>query len=252
MDMARRRDSQTNVRVALLGLATLQVLLAAVGFAWWGWRAFASEPLPAAQPQLAAVVPRPVTLESAYPLARERADQWDRNADLILVSAQVDWPLDVPPGPVTEPPGGGWLTYVFVRERAGDDEALSLLIERYSGRIAREAVSSWGAPGPTVELDLLALATSSTDALLSAEAAGGTEFRRICPDARHQTRLSLGYAPLSLGGSVDQSSSGSSWLLGYRDVRDNGVAPLRIGVAVDDGGVVVETRTVPETDGCLS
>jgi hypothetical protein len=248
--MATTRNSQTRLRAALVGLAALQVLLAAAGLGWWGWHALATEPLPATLPELGAEVPRPVTLESAFPLARQRADQWDRGARLILVSAQIDWPLEVPPGPLTEPPGGGWLTYVFVRERAGDDEALGLLIERYSGRIARETVSTWGAPGPLVELDLLGLPTSSTSALLAAEAAGGTEFRRFCPDARHQTRVSLGYAPLSLTNGTDRAVSGPSWLLGYRDVRDNGVAPLRVGVAVEDGEVVVETRPVPETESC--
>jgi hypothetical protein len=247
--MTSNGNGQTSIRLALAGLAALQLVLATVGIARWGLSSLASEPLPSPRPELPVDVPRPVTLESAYPLARERANQWARDAELILVSAQIDWPLEVPPGPVTEVPGGGWLTYVFVRERPGDDEALGLLIERYSGRIVQETISRWGAPGPRVALDLLSLPVSSTDALLAAEAAGGTEFRRFCPQARHQTRISLGHAPPMLGDGTEDTT-GLSWFLGYRDVRDKGIAPLRVGVAVDDGRAVVEERYTPETLAC--
>jgi hypothetical protein len=259
-------DSRADARLSrvLAILAALQMTLAVVGIGWWSWQAFGSEELPDSRPVLAAEVSRPVNLESAFPLAQERALQWRDDAKLILVGAQIDWPLEVPPGPVTEPPGGGWLTYVFLRERPGDDEVLCLLIERYSGKIVQEIVSTWGAPGPVAELDLLNLPISSTTALLTAEAAGGTEYRRACPEARHQTRVSLGQAPLELaelaggtppavpanGGDFAADVDSMGWLLGYRDVRDGGIASFRVGVDVISGEATPNQRSVPDAEGC--
>lgn len=256
----------------IFGLLTVQVVLAALGGVLGTRQLLAGGGESKEMPAVAQDVPRPVTLESAYPFALERAKQWDGNARLVLVSAQIDWPLDVSPGPVQNVAGGGWLTYVFVRERGdGDAASLGLLIERFSGRIVQERTVDWGEPAPEERLDFSAIPVSSVDAILAAERARGTEFRRSCPDARHQTRLSLGLSgalvesasptegglatpagsPSASGASAsDEFAAGLSWLLGYRDVRDEGRPPLMISIDANSGAVAIEDRPSPATEGC--
>ena len=267
--MVEERGRIGRAPLVLTALLATQLVLAAVGVGLWARQTFAGDDQPAVRPTLPAEVPRPVTLESGYPLALARAQQWADDARLIMVSAQVDWPLDVPPGPPREVPGGGWLTYVFVRERDGEAESLGVLIERYSGAIVQDEEAEWGGPAPTGALDLLGYPVDSLAALVAAEGAGGTDFRRECPTARHQTRLSLGLAPVDLAGAtlvppgtpVPEASpiatpppadpaAGPTWLVGYRDVRDEGVAPLTVAVGAGTGAVAVERRDVPKAVGC--
>jgi hypothetical protein len=257
-------------RLVLLSILAVELVLAAAGAWLWTSATIADESPRGDPPTLPPEVPRPLTLETGYPLVAERARGWDEQARLILVSGQLDWPLDVPPGPLRELPGGGWLTYVFVRDREGQAESLSMLVERYSGTVVQERVAPWGGPAPAGNLDLLALPTSSTDAVVAAEAAGGTEFRRACPGARHQTRISLGVAEPArdgAGGSdsaatpetaPDQGERGSPaaerdeliWILGYRDVRDEGRAPLLVSVGASTGAVTVEERLAFTVESC--
>lgn len=259
-------------RLIVIGLVILQLLLAAIGA--WHWARHATEGADELEnlPAVPAEIPRPVTLESAYPFAVKRAMSWDRDARLVLVSAQIDWPLEVPPGPLQEVAGGGWLTYVFVRERGdGEAESLGLLIERYSGRIVQERTVGWDEPAPEGGLRLSELPVGSVEAILTAEGSQGTDFRRSCPEARHQTRLSLGVSGATVDRTVlthgdmatpvaiptsNQSTesaageSGLTWLLGYRDVRDEGRSPLAISVDAMTGAVAIEDRNVPATEGC--
>lgn len=250
-------------RPLLTVLLVVQLALAAIGAARW-YRDVVTDPLPRDRPVLSLATPGPVTVESAYPVAAERARQWDAEARLIMVGAQIDWPLEVPPGPLRDLPGGGWLTYVFVRERDGEGQSLGVLVERYSGVIVDEAIADWGGPAPDGSLDLAGLSIGSTAALVAAEGAGGTEFRRDCPAARHQTRLSLGLGSTNVAESampaataeVAQVSAPSGpaeapiWLVGYRDVRDGGRSPLQIGVDSHSAAVWIETRRVPAAEGC--
>ena len=237
----------------VVGLLVAQVLLAAAGAWSWARSTLAQGQVGSGAPAMAPVVPRPVNIESALPFAAARAGEWAANARLVLVSAQLDWPLDVPPGPTRGLPGGGWLTYVFVRERDGEAESLGLLIERYSGAIVQERVVAWGGPAPSDRLDVGSLPVDSAAALMAAEGAGGTEFRRDCPQARHQTRISLG-----ISGAVTEPTpaatpttvTGAVWLLGYRDVRDEGRAPLLISVDAVTGVVAVEDRQMAAVAGC--
>jgi hypothetical protein len=223
----------------VVGLLALQVVLALVGAGLWLRATYADDELSGERPLPAADVVSPVTLESALPLAIERASEWDEGARLVLAGAQLDWPLEVPPGPVRDLPGGGWLTYVFVRAGDGDAESLSLLIERHSGAIVQEAVANWGGSAPAGALDLSSYAIGSVDALVAAENAGGTEFRRECPEARHLTRVSLS--------SADPAPI---WFFGYRDIRDGGAVPLAITVDATSGTVSVDRRDVSEAAGC--
>jgi hypothetical protein len=251
------------LRRLLYVLVGAQLVLAGLGAARW-YNAVFDDPLPDQRPVLSPATPKPVTLESAYPLAAERALQWDEDARLIMVSAQIDWPLSVPPGPLRELPGGGWLTYVFVRDIDGEGQSLGLLIERYSGVIVDEAIADWGGPAPDGSLDLGALPVGSMSALVSAESAGGTEFRRSCPAARHETRLSLDLGSQhGDGGSFAQATpvagqgtpapteaAAPVWLVGYRDVRDGGRSPLQFRVDSQTATASSESRAVPNAEGC--
>ena len=251
------------LRLVLMFLVAAQLVLATIGAARW-FRSVVADPLPAARPLPISSTPKPVTLETGFLLASERARQWDQDARLIMVGAQIDWPLDVPAGPPRELPGGGWLTYVFVREQDEAAQSLGILIERYSGAIVDESVADWGGPAPDGALDLGALPIDSMTALVSAEGAGGTEFRRACPAARHETRLSLDLGwqhgsegtPPQATPVAEQDSLASQptvapvWLVGYRDVRDGGRSPLQIWVDAQTAAVTSESRRVPNAEGC--
>jgi hypothetical protein len=233
----------------LVGLLVFQVSIALVGVAPWAWATFADEAMPVLEARLPPETPRPIWLEAARPLVTEVARDWDEDARLALISAQIDWPVDAAGAASGELPSGGWLTYVFVRETAGGAiESLSVQVERYGGAVTGRTTAEWGGEGlaPTRGLDLPALAISSEAALVAAEAAGGAEFRRACPAARHLTRVTLG--PARGQGGADPPTL--VWLFGYRDVRDRGQTPLFLEVDAMTGEVAVERVEMAEIAGC--
>jgi hypothetical protein len=156
---------------------------------------------------------------------------------------QVDWPWQPPPpGVVTDIPGTGWLTYVFIAPwqppgRGPGAATLSVVVDRLSGRVAAQTTLGWEhAPAaPSVIATPTATVPSST-AIILAEAAGGTTFRRACPQFRHVTRISL----------VDQPGVPAFWLVTYEDSRqpDRHGLLLRIGAVTP--GVLATADDAPE------
>jgi hypothetical protein len=195
-------------------LLVVQVLLAvlALGISIWTPKA---PPVPATP---AATAPRSgsgATYESALPLAQAQADAWLPGAVLLNASMQVDWPWDVPPGEPTGIPGTGWLTYTFIAPwqapgRPPGAASLGVVIERLSGAVVNQESTGWEeapeyrAPPPPAAID-------STAATLRAERAGGTEFRRACPQYRHLSRI----FPVAAG----RTEYPQHWVVIYEDSR---------------------------------
>ena len=211
--MGERGGVSRRVLWTLLGL---QVVLAAAGVAVWRL-AEGVPPPPAPVSGPSPVVP--ATLESGAAIARRQADAWRQGAQLLSATMQVDWPWEPPPPVVTTVPGTGWLTYVFVAPWdpvLGREEAASLtvLIDRLSGEVAAQTTLGWE-EAPEFTPSATAANLTSTAAVLVAEAAGGTGFRRACPDRRHLTRVSL----------VEPRGGGAlppHWLVTYEDTEQPG------------------------------
>lgn len=128
------------------------------------------------------------TLESGLPLARQEAAAWDSSAKLVLVTEQVDWPLDPAPEGNASVAPGGWLTYVFA---ADSGRALSLELERLTGEVVRASEASWPNHAANSVLPLGQLPVTSDQAIVTVEAAIGREFRAQCPALRSRTILTL-------------------------------------------------------------
>jgi hypothetical protein len=208
-------------RRVVAGLLVLQVLIGTVGIGAWRATSASAPAVPTVGAGGTAPAVLPATLESGREIALGRADAWQAGARLFGATMQVDWPWEPPPVRVTSVPGTGWLTYVFVapwhpagrREQAA---SLSVLIERLSGSVRAETSRGWGEAPPSE--GATPAVVSSTAAVLAAEAAGGTGFRRGCPAYRHMTRVSL----------VTGTAWPAHWLVTYEDMR----APGRHGLEV--------------------
>ena len=212
VEQAERRATPERVmRLLLIG----QVLLAAIGIAVWRWSGPSAPPpppVPTAEPL--ALLATPATLETGLDVAWRQARAWREGAQLLYATMQVDWPWDpVPPGAVTRVPGTGWLTYVFVAPwhspgRRIEAASLSILVERLSGAVAAQTTLDWE-QAPNLPPPPATPAVPSTAAVLTAEAAGGTAFRRGCPIDRHLTRVSL----------VTGTDLPTHWVVTYQDAR---------------------------------
>src|SRR5687767_5362526 len=173
---------------ALLGI---QLLLAAIALAVWVWTPDrpALPPLPARTAPLAG---SGATYESALPLAQSQADAWLPGAVLLNASMQVDWPWSVPSGSPAEIPGTGWLTYAFIAPwdppgRPPGAAFLGVVVERLTGAVVTQETEGWE-QAPQFHPPPAPAAIDSTQATLRAEEAGGTDFRRGCPQYRHLSR----------------------------------------------------------------
>lgn len=183
------------------------------------------------------------SLEDGFAIASEEALELHPTARLVLVTQQVDWPLDPPPPRVEEVAPGGWLTFVFSHAAdSGSGSALSLEIDRLNGSIVRAVDASWeeGTERPTLPLGQLPV--ESNDAILAVEGAGGTAFRAECPERRAQTIATLNLSmdamtlarmpaasPVAVGtpvsdrpatptaGSGDGSRGTAVWVITYSD-----------------------------------
>jgi hypothetical protein len=185
-------------------------------------------------------VSRPATLESALAIAERQARVWRPDARLMLASEQVDWPWDVPPGPATIVPGTGWINFVFIAPwqapgRGPGAASLSLTLERLSSQIVNQSVQPWET-APAMPKDEPPPAVDSTRAMLAAEQAGGTDYRRACPDQRHLARISL----------VDASSAWPRhWLVTYQDTSEPALNGMTVRVDAATGAVLATTQDVP-------
>jgi len=182
------RVTRRRIIATLLGI---QVLLAAIALGVWVWTPDRPD-LPPLPTETAPLAGSGANYESALPLAQTQADAWLPGAVLLNASMQVDWPWTVPAGTPKEIPGTGWLTYGFVAPwdppgRPPGAAFLGVVIERLTGEVVTRDTEGWEeapelrAPPPPAAID-------STEATLLAEGAGGTRFRRGCPQYRHLSR----------------------------------------------------------------
>jgi hypothetical protein len=206
-----RRESRRRTIALLLGI---QLLLAVIALAVWVWTPDrpALPPLPDRTAPLAG---SGATYESALTLAQAQADAWLPGAILLNASMQVDWPWSVPSGLPPAIPGTGWLTYAFVAPwdppgRPSGAAFLGVVIERLTGAVVTQETEGWEQapefrpPPPPAAID-------STEATLRAEEAGGTAFRRACPQYRHLSRT----FPVAAG----RTEWPLHWVVIYEDTR---------------------------------
>ncbi len=230
-------------RGLILALLASQLLLAAIALAVWVWTPDAPPlpPLPAAAAPLAG---DGATYESALPLAQAQADAWLPGAILLNASMQVDWPWDVPPGETTAIPGTGWLTYAFIAPwdppgRPPGAASLGVVIERLSGAVMSQESIGWEEapefhdPPPPAPID-------ATAATLRAEAAGGTAFRRDCPNYRHLSRT----FPLAAG----RTAWPQHWVIIYEDSRVPDQHGLLLRIDATTGELLARSGSAPSCE----
>jgi hypothetical protein len=176
------------------------------------------------------------------PLAQAQADAWLPGAVLLNASMQVDWPWTVPATPPTEIPGTGWLSYAFIAPwqppgRPPGAASLSVVIERLSGAVVNQESAGWEEapefrpPPPPAAID-------STAATLRAEAAGGTAFRRGCPQYRHLSRT----FPVAVG----RTRWPQHWVVLYEDSRQPDQQSLLFRIDATTGNVLDRGGTAPD------
>jgi hypothetical protein len=223
---------------ALLGV---QLLLAAIGLGVWIWTpsAPALPPLPDAT---APIDGDGATYESALTLAQAQADAWLPGATLLNAAMQVDWDWTVPPGAPTELPGTGWLTYTFIAPwqspgRPPGAASLSLVVERLSGKIVSRETRAWE-NAPEFRAPPAPARVDSSRATLLAEAAGGTDFRRACPQFRHLSRS----FPIAAG----RTAWPQHWAVIYDDIRVPDKHGLLLRIDAASGEVLDREGEAPD------
>ncbi|MGH2618803.1 MAG: hypothetical protein ACRDJC_26540, partial [Thermomicrobiales bacterium] len=231
-------------RTLLVALLSIQALLAAIALAVWIWTPDAP-PLPAAPEMTAPLAGSGATYESALPLAQAQADAWLPDAVLLNAAMQVDWPWSVPREPPAELPGTGWLTYAFVAPwdapgRPPGAASLGVVIERLDGSIVSQETIGWEQapdfrpPPPSAAID-------STAATLLAEEAGGTAFRRACPQYRHVSRT----FPVAAG----RTAWPQHWVVIYEDTRVLDQHGLLLRIDAETGEILDRSGDAP---ACLA
>lgn len=230
-------------RGAIVALLALQLLLAATALTVWVWtpNAPALPPVPTATAPLQG---SGATYESALPLAQTQADAWLPDAVLLNASMQVDWPWTVPEGEITEIPGTGWLTYAFLAPwdspgRPPGAASLGVVVERLSGAVVTQETSGWE-EAPEFRAPPLPAAIDSTQATLLAEAAGGTGFRRACPNYRHLSRT----LPVAAG----RTEWPHHWVVIYEDNRAPEKHGMLLRIDAETGAVLDRGGEAPACD----
>lgn len=236
-----RISSWRTRRGAIAALLGVQVLLAAIALGVWVWTPDrpALPPLPTETAPLAG---GGATYESALPLAQTQADAWLPDAVLLNASMQVDWPWTVPPGSPTEIPGTGWLTYGFLAPwhppgRPPGEAFLGVVLERLTGEVVTRDTEGWE-EAPEFRAPPPAAAIDSTAATLRAEAAGGTRFRRACPQYRHLSRT----FPVAAG----RTEWPQHWVVIYEDTRVPERHGLLLRIDAATGEVLARDGDAPD------
>ncbi len=219
----------------------IQILLAAIALGVWIWTPDrpALPPLPTENAPLDG---EGATYESALPLAQALADSWLPGAVLLNASMQVDWPWSVPQEPPETIPGTGWLTYAFVAPwdppgRPPGAASLGIVIERLSGAVVSQDTEGWEQapefrpPPPPAAID-------STVATSLAEEAGGTDFRRACPQYRHLSRT----FPVAAG----RTEWAQHWVVIYEDTRIPDLHGLLLRIDAQSGEILDRAGDAPE------
>jgi hypothetical protein len=224
-------------RVVIGALLVVQLFLAVIALAVWIWTPD-QPPLPTLPTATAPLVGSGATYESALPLARAQAQAWLPGAILLNASMQVDWPWDVPANPPRELPGTGWLTYAFVAPwqppgRPPGAASLGLVVERLSGAIVSQESTGWE-EAPAFPTPPPAAAIDSVRATLLAEDAGGTSFRRACPQYRHLSRT----IPIAAG----RTAWPQHWVVIYEDSRAPEKHGLLLRIDAETGKVLERKR----------
>ena len=236
------RPSRT--RRILLSLLVAQVALVIAALALWRLTPAA----PAIPPPPANPAPRingGATYESGLPVAQGQADAWLPDARLLNAALQVDWDWTVPDGPVTTLPPTGWLTYTFVAPwqvwgKPPGAASLEVVIERLSGEVLRQDSRGWEQAPQWRDLPPSA-AISSTAATLRAEAAGGTAFRRGCPELRHLSR--------TFAVAAGRTAWPQHWVIIYEDTRVREQLGLLVRIDAATGEVLETQQDAPPCPG---
>ncbi len=229
-------------RFVLGVLLGIQVLLAVIALAVWVWTPDAP-PLPPEPETTAPLAGSGATYESALPLAQAQADAWLPGAVLLNASMQVDWPWSVSRDPLAELPGTGWLNYVFVAPwdapgRPPGAASLGITMERLDGSVVSQETLGWE-DAPELRAPPLPAAIDSTDATLLAEDAGGTRFRRACPQYRHVSRT----FPVA----ERRTAWPQHWVVIYDDTRVPDKHGLLLRIDAETGEVLDRSGDAP---GC--
>ncbi len=232
---------QRRKRRILLALLVLQVALIVAGVVLWR-RTPSAPALPAIAGQHAPRINGGATYESALPIAQGQADAWLLDARLLNAAMQVDWDWTVPDTPVTTLPPTGWLTYTFIAPwqpwgKPPGAASLDVIIDRLSGDVVRQDTLGW-ATAPEWREPPLPAAINSTQATLRAEAAGGTAFRRGCPDLRHLSRT----FPVAAG----RTEWPQHWVIIYEDTRVREQQGLLVRIDAESGEVLEMRQDAPE------
>lgn len=230
------------VRRILAGMLAAAVVLSLAGLLWWRLVPDAppTPPLPRPGPAEASAT----TFEEAVAIAQAQADAWLPGARLLNATMQVDWPWRVPGGRVTDLPATGWVTAVFLAPwdappgRNETAASLSVVLERLSRQIVLQETLGWEtaalpAATPTPGVD-------ATVASILAERAGGTAFRRACPDLRHLSRIGL----VSNAPGLPQH-----WLVTYEDSRRPELHGLLLRIDAATGEVLDRVEDAPPCPG---
>jgi hypothetical protein len=228
-------------RRTVIVLLVIQVALAVVALGVWIWTPDAPA-LPPIPRTTAPLDGSGATLESALPLAQAQADAWLPDAVLLNASMQVDWPWTVPPEPPTEIPGTGWISYAFLAPwyppgRPAGGASLSVVVERLSGAIVSQETDGWE-QAPQLQPPPPASPVDSSAATLVAEAAGGTAFRRACPQYRHLSRT----IPVAAG----RTKWPQNWIVIYEDSRQPSQHGLLIRIDATTGTVLEQSGAAPD------
>ena len=237
----KKRSSSSAQRKAIAVLLGVQVLLAVIALGVWVWTP--DRPvLPALPVRPAPLVGTGATYESALPLAQAQAAAWLPGATLLNASMQVDWPWSVPSGTPTAIPGTGWLTYAFVAPwdppgRPPGAASLGIVIERLSGQVVTQETEGWEL-APDFRPTPPPAAIDSTEATLRAEEAGGTVFRRECPQFRHLSRT----FPVADG----RTEWPLHWVVIYEDTRVPDKHGLLLRIDAETGEVLDREGDAPE------
>ena len=228
-------------RRILLTLLALQITLIVAGLAYW-YRTPTAPALPPLPSQPAPRINGGATYESALPIAQAQADVWLPQARLLNAAMQVDWDWTVPDAPVTILPPTGWLTYTFIAPwqpwgKPPGAASLDVIFDRLSGEVVRQASLGW-ATAPEWREPPPVAAITSTQATLRAEAAGGTAFRRGCPDLRHLSRT----FPVAAG----RTQWPQHWVIIYEDTRVREQQGLLVRIDAATGEVLEMRQDAPE------
>ena len=184
------------------------------------------------RPTLAPAVERPVSVVDGLGIATDWAEEWNEDAWLILVSAQLEMSGEEPDA--TPIASHGSIVFTFAAPRQGDEwPRLSIVVSRASGTIFHEDEQlSSVEPPPPFEVDLADLPVPAEQAFRIAEQLTGREYREGCEPSRRQVQVALD--------STDRNQL--TWVVVYYDQRERGVNDIVARINATTGEVSIEEK----------